>query len=164
MVVSPDPFLDECFIKKPIRKQNSSNNSEDNPTELKSFIQDSAKNLVNTLNNSSSLEKPNSLLMPSINLEEPPTLTNTNEESKSGNLDLNIEEVDPEPEPEEVEIDFQEKEDPNVLKEFDLSPTLENNLESITLKKPNQVYYEIYQKAREKAKEAKKMQLLHIWK
>ena len=46
------------------------------------------------------------------------------------------------------------KEDPNILKEVDF--TLENNLETITLKKPNQVYYEIYQKAREKAKEAKK--------
>ena len=46
------------------------------------------------------------------------------------------------------------KEDPNILKEVDF--TLENNLETITLKKPNQVYYEIYQKAREKAKIAKK--------
>ena len=33
-------------------------------------------------------------------------------------------------------------------------------MESITLKKPNQVYYEIYQKAREKAKEAKKNAVL----
>ena len=41
-----------------------------------------------------------------------------------------------------------------ILKEVDF--TLENNLETITLKKPNQVYYEIYQKAREKAKIAKK--------
>jgi rRNA-processing protein FCF1 len=41
-----------------------------------------------------------------------------------------------------------------MLKEVDF--TLENNLETITLKKPNIVYYELYQKAREKAKEAKK--------
>ena len=40
------------------------------------------------------------------------------------------------------------------------SSNLENNLESITLKKPNQVYYEIYKKAREKAKEAKKEAIL----
>ena len=50
------------------------------------------------------------------------------------------------------------KDDPNILKEIDFA--LENNLESITLKKPNQVYYEIYQKAREKAKEAKKNAVL----
>ena len=47
-----------------------------------------------------------------------------------------------------------------MLKEFDLSSSLEDNLESITLKKPNQVYYEIYKKAREKAKEAKKEAIL----
>ena len=41
-----------------------------------------------------------------------------------------------------------------------LSSNLENNLESITLKKPNQVYYEIYKKAREKAKQAKKEAIL----
>jgi hypothetical protein len=55
------------------------------------------------------------------------------------------------------ELDFIEKDDPNILKEVDLSSSLENSLESITLKKPNQVYYEIYKKAREKAKECKKV-------
>ena len=39
---------------------------------------------------------------------------------------------------------------------MDLSLTLEKNAEPMTLKKPNQVYYEIYEKAREKAKEAKR--------
>jgi hypothetical protein len=63
------------------------------------------------------------------------------------NIVLDIEELEP------VE---EKKEDPNILKEVDLSSTIENSLETITLKKPNQVYYEIYQKAREKAKEAKK--------
>jgi hypothetical protein len=40
------------------------------------------------------------------------------------------------------------------LEEVNLVPT--NNLETITLKKPNEVYYEIYKAAREKAKMAKK--------
>ena len=52
------------------------------------------------------------------------------------------------------------KEDPNMLKEIDLTSNLENNLETIILKKPNQVYYEIYKKARVKAKEAKKAAIL----
>ena len=50
-------------------------------------------------------------------------------------------------------------EDSNLLKEVDITnnfPSLENNLEIVTLKKPNQVYYELYKKAREKAKKAKK--------
>ena len=55
------------------------------------------------------------------------------------------------------ELEFPEKEDPNTLKEVDLTSSLVNSLESITLKKPNQVYYEIYKKAREKAKECKKV-------
>ena len=41
------------------------------------------------------------------------------------------------------------------LKEFKLNHPLENN-ETIKLKKPNQVYYELYKEARKKAKEAKK--------
>ena len=41
-----------------------------------------------------------------------------------------------------------------------MSTSLENNLESFTLKKPNQVYYEIYKTAREKAKNAKKEAIL----
>ena len=45
--------------------------------------------------------------------------------------------------------------DPDELKEFDLS--LENHLEeSFHLKKPNQVYFELYKEARNKAKIAKK--------
>jgi hypothetical protein len=50
-------------------------------------------------------------------------------------------------------------EDPNLLKEVDLNSTLVNSLETITLKKPNQVYYDIYKKARDKAKEAKRVAL-----
>ena len=37
---------------------------------------------------------------------------------------------------------------------------LENNLESIKLKKPNQVYFELYVEARKKAKLAKKNAIL----
>jgi len=47
------------------------------------------------------------------------------------------------------------------LKEFnnnDLS--LENNLETMQLKKPNQVYFELYKEARKKAKEAKRCAIL----
>ena len=51
------------------------------------------------------------------------------------------------------------KEDPNLLTEFDLNSSLVNSLDTFTLKKPNQVYYDIYKKARDKAKEAKKVAL-----
>jgi len=52
---------------------------------------------------------------------------------------------------------------PEELEEFNIDTTLDvgiHNLETITLKKPNQVYYEIYKMAREKAKKAKKEAIL----
>ena len=61
---------------------------------------------------------------------------------------------------EDLEPKEEIKEDPGILKEVDLSSTLDNSLETIQLKKPNQVYYEIYKKAREKAKDAKKNAIL----
>ena len=46
------------------------------------------------------------------------------------------------------------------LTEFNIEDSLENNLETMTLKKPNEVYYEMYKEAREKAKKAKKESLM----
>jgi hypothetical protein len=73
-------------------------------------------------------------------------LTFENEKIKD-NLDLDIEELN------ELEIDKE-------LKEMELSIPLENNLDTITLKKPNEVYYKIYKEARNKAKEAKKLAII----
>jgi hypothetical protein len=148
MVVSPDPFLDECFIKKPIKKQNINDIKNDIPIEEKSidldiFIDNSVKNLTENNNVQPPLEKE------TINLEvsfEEPKKISPHDELEEANIVLDVEELVKEPE------------DPTMLKEMDF--TLENNLETITLKKPNQVYYEIYKKAREKAKEAKKTAIL----
>ena len=46
------------------------------------------------------------------------------------------------------------------MTEFNIEDSLENNLETMTLKKPNEVYYEMYKEAREKAKKAKKESLM----
>jgi len=56
---------------------------------------------------------------------------------------------------EELNVDNLLTSENDDLKEFDLNSNL-SSLETITLKKPNQVYYEIYKAAREKAKKAKK--------
>ena len=179
MVVSPDPFLDECFIKKPVRKQVLNEVMNDNATksdatksdvdvkELDDFIHNSAKDLAQNYKIQNDLEEPNKNEITTIDLEmsfETKEDINTNIENiESKNIesenriteDTNtngLEETDI-----TIDVDKNENnEDPTILKEVDLSSTLANNLETITLKKPNQVYYEIYQKAREKAKEAKK--------
>jgi hypothetical protein len=158
MIVSPDPFLDECFIKKPIKRQHINDvildeSSSKELLDIDKFIHESAKDLEKNINLTKPLEKPleKSLVNESIDLEisfEKPKVLNPYDDLEEANIVLDIEEL------EEELI----KEDPNMLKEIDF--TLEKNLETFTLKKPNQVYYEIYQKARDKAKEAKKSAIL----
>lgn len=65
------------------------------------------------------------------------------------NIDLDIE-----------DLDEMNNDDPDELKEVTINTELENTLESIQLKKPNQVYFELYVEARKKAKEAKKNAIL----
>jgi len=60
---------------------------------------------------------------------------------------------------EEIDFDLKEnvEEESDDLREIDLASSLDNLTEdTLTLKKPNQVYYEIYKQARKKAKQAKK--------
>jgi hypothetical protein len=184
MVVSPDPFLDACFIKKPIKKQSLiaediEDSNEDNitnsdnlfavpltktaPPVEKTFsnievdiIDIDKKTEANTAINSKTTvnisPKNTDIQLGDITeLDFDLDLNSSDTNDTNDNIILEIEDLSAEP----VKI-----EDPNLLKEVDLSPSLENNLESITLKKPNQVYYEIYKKAREKAKEAKKIAIL----
>jgi hypothetical protein len=159
MIVSPDPFLDECFIKKPIRKQPIKEVTiveEQKENVLDDFINNSAKDLVEKF------KEPIDLEISFDKIKE--SSDNLDLELEEANIVLDVEDLEPKKEKkeekEEEEKEEKEKEDPNALKEIDLFSSLENNLENsletITLKKPNQVYYEIYQKAREKAKDAKK--------
>jgi hypothetical protein len=72
--------------------------------------------------------------------------------------DLKMEkDLEVEKEEESIDLEIEEiEESGNELKEVTLPNYFENPLETITLKKPNQVYYELYKQARNKAKEAKK--------
>ena len=165
-VVSPDPFLDMCFIKKPAKKvedqrreinnKETENKDKDKVESLEEFgslikegentnisveefVKESAADIVekqeqNVVNND--IKDDNVL--------------NKNE-NVSNNIVLDIEELN---------VDNLEKEKEEDLMEFDLTNTLENNLETMSLKKPNQVYYDIYKKAREKAKALKKDAIL----
>ena len=157
MVVSPDPFLDECFIKTPkkkplIKEENIKEqlSKEQLPNDLNNIIKQSVEDLK-----SKKLESTNNKFdaNESIDLEvvfDKPLEKQTNKINKN-NIDL---------EEANIVLDVEELEDPSILKEVDLSGALDNTLETLQLKNPNQVYYEIYQKAREKAKDAKKNALL----
>jgi hypothetical protein len=172
LVVSPDPFLDECFIKKPINKKQANNN-------LEEFVQQSVAEL-----NSKDLEKKTNIetIITLENIETPDTLNNkpdtlnnkpdtlnnkpdtlnnkpdTLNKVEETNLNTSLDKIISNDNNIILEVEDLEIDNPNILKEVDLIPN--NNLETINLKQPNQVYYEIYEKAKEKAKEAKKMALL----
>jgi hypothetical protein len=168
MVVSPDPFLDECFIKKPTKKQQIKEEevieepvSVDLDKLINESVQDLAKNdsltdkPIDTKKISDSSEPIDLEVSFDEHLEKDKTINENNNANQfdleEANIELDVEDLEPK---EEIQ------EDPSILKEVDLSSTLDNSLETIQLKKPNQVYYEIYQKAREKAKDAKKNAIL----
>jgi hypothetical protein len=132
MIVSPDPFLDECFIKKPL-----SNNRE----RVKPIDSTPVANVEKDLADSK-IEP--TLEEQEVNLEE-------NLEEKTLEEEVNVE---------KQEVDLVEQLfSSNDLTEVDISPATDQ-MESITLTKPNQVYYNLYKSAREKAKQAKKEAIL----
>jgi uncharacterized ubiquitin-like protein YukD len=79
-----------------------------------------------------------------ISKEDPPTTTAEPEPTlKNINLEV-LAEMEPEPE----------------LTEIDFNCTLEDTVEEIKLKKPNQVYFELYKEAKKKAKLAKRSAII----
>jgi hypothetical protein len=199
MVVSPDPFLDSCFIKKPIKKQSQiAEHVEDIESKEVDDIED-VKDVKNLFTMSKQIPPSSPASAIDLNIQSFSNMEKENKQNKNVDLDIDIDkkteintainsktnssittnfstdvlqlgdisDFNLNSDSENIVLEIEDLtsepikiEDPNILKEFDLETSLENNLESITLKKPNQVYYEIYKKAREKAKEAKKEAIL----
>jgi hypothetical protein len=174
MAVSPDPFLDECFIKKPM------NRISDQVSRISDQLPRTSDQLPRTLSNSTNTNantNTNAKIEPIKRYEE-----NSENSENSSNLiemdsDLNIEfkedleqelkQLEQEQLEESIQIDVEDlntydtkDNDINELTEFSLNNNNIDTTEPITLKKPNQVYYEIYRTAREKAKLAKKEAIL----
>ena len=140
-------------VKPPIDLEESVNNSESNSNksleknEEASIAKEVALEIANSLeqkdlpNTQESFS--NYLEKKEDSKEEELSVTkNDNNISEKNDLDLEIEELGTE-------------ENTTDLKEFDISENIDT-LESITLKKPNEYYYQIYKEARKKAKQAKK--------
>jgi len=137
MVVSPDPFLDECFIKNPSAMRNT--NIKENKYEVKEDVKQKTLEELAQINKKSDNFLTNS--------------SNTNAVLFEPDLAIASHSIKNET---EQEVDLNS----NELMEFDLTAPSDNYLDTITLKKPNQVYYKIYKVAREKAKQAKKNAIL----
>ena len=193
MIVSPDPFLDECFIKKPLKKQSVINtniasfekiSNNNRKIDLDDFIKDTVDELTSATTFHKVEPKITSIMTP-INLDIDSSLPKGEDvDEKEKEEEDEEDEAEEEEEEEDVvdyktpnnildlnknnendnhlfleieDLNFTEKEDPNILKEVDLDSSLVNSLETITLKKPNQVHYENYKQAKDKAKKAKQL-------
>ena len=154
MIVSPDPFLDKCFIKNPNKVQSikEENIKEQLSTDLNNIIKQSVEDLkTKKLEPTKNKFNANESIDLDVVFDEPLEKQTLPEVINTNNIDL---------EEANIVLDVEELEDPSILKEVDLSCTLDNTLETLQLKNPNQVYYEIYQKAKEKAKDSKKNAIL----
>ena len=169
MVLDDEPIFDNFLIKtnkktefiQPLKQETTTleDIKLDQPNDIENF--DNFDSLSIDLNNNDNLEEiKQDEVIPENNLEEleqfdiaePEKKENEkeNENLNDDSFDLEIEDLN-----EDIE------ENPNELKEINnLDLSMENNLETLLLKKPNQVYFELYKEARNKAKIAKKNALL----
>jgi hypothetical protein len=175
MVLNNEPIFNSCLIKTSKPKNQPDNLFETKPLEKKP--QEPNNSLGNILvDNSLDIILDNDLVDNSlkndlaIDVLDNTNFTNDLAIDIKGGLN-NILVVDAEKHKDEekleetnIELDFEDldetnNDDTDELKEVNLNTNLET-LESIQLKKPNQVYFELYVEARKKAKEAKKNAIL----
>ena len=155
MVLDDEAIFDNCLINK-TRK----NNNHLEKTNKQEIDEKSLEN-INTLDEQEIKIDEQEIDKQEIeidNILEGNTLEEINNdeeidfEVKKGDDELNLEIEDLN---DNIEENVEELKDIS----FDDLP-LENNLETIQLKKPNQVYFELYKEARKKAKDAKKNAIL----
>lgn len=149
MVLDNEPVFDNCMIKTNKKTEPYTENklettilgnvqtNVDSLSELEVDEQVKEENIPNTLDNNLTELEPIDIMADAEN----------NDDNIS--LELEIEDLD-------IETN---EEDNEALKEFNVDLKLDS-LETLQLKKPNQVYFELYKDARNKAKVAKKNAIL----
>ena len=153
MVLDNEPLFDDCLIKmgnvvSKVQKH-SLEPLEQKSESLENFIDDEVNTLIGTTENTNEqlveddLEEVTDLVPFNISIPE----------KKEDIISLDFEDLD-----ENIEENIND-----ISEVADLDFTLENNLEvsqPMQLKKPNQVYFELYKDARNKAKMAKKTAII----
>ena len=150
MMVLNEPIFDNCLIKK---NKNNSHPFEKEIKEIKEINKQLHNNepiMNNKTNNNNNLEELQPFDPFTLNVDTNPLEEETMEKEKHGEKEEKHDEKEEKYE-KEMEPSNENNDD---LKEFNIS--LETTMETITLKKPNEVYYNLYKQARKKAKEAKK--------
>lgn len=177
MILNPDVLFENCLIKSTSRKPEINVQKEEPVVKEKPVVKEEPVQKEKPLQPevvvepvllqpevvSKAKEEPNTTTVPgkktiqfgseiktTLNVKTATsTATATGEDLEEVNMSLCF------LEPEQVP----EKQDEYALTEISLTDNLDS-LESMTLKKPNQVYYEIYKEARKRAKKAKKEAVL----
>ena len=183
MVLNNEPIFNNCLIKTTKPKIVNENKDEtitlERNNSLGSIQKDKTNNdldikLDTSLENDLKTGSANILIDTSVNelLDNNNNNNNENLDNNNNNeipdnneIEIEIEKVKPLGNDLNIDLDFEDldemnNDDPDELKEVTINANLENTLESIQLKKPNQVYFELYVDARKKAKEAKKNAIL----
>jgi len=171
MVLDNEPLFDNCLIKfnkKPEQITEQGQKQKHILEEIEDNEGTDENNLIIEQNNKSDEEKFERFNLEKDKMEEAePQINNTLEELEP--IDIMIETETPNKSninEDSISLDFEElnedvDDNPNELKEINkFEFSLGNNLETMQLKKPNQVYFELYKEARNKAKIAKKNALL----
>jgi hypothetical protein len=165
MVLDNEPIFENCLIKTRKNDKSLKNNIDMNPLEKDELniiegitINDAVNDVVLIQPNKESLSSSCEKVEECINKNNSDTL----EEMESLDF-LQSKKIEDE---QEVAINFEDlskdifenNDELNDISNIDLN--LDDNFPSMTLKKPNQVYYELYKEARNKAKQAKKNAIL----
>ena len=159
MLLNNEPIFDNCLIKKdkPFKSLGDLINQE----ETTNINSNSLGDLLEENNlNSNSLEVLDDLILDTENEDTGENLEEFKEKELEP-LDVfnNDESLDNTNVLSDIIIEELVEDDDNELKEIKVDLNLDN-LETIQLKKPNQVYFELYKEARNKAKTAKKNAIL----
>ena len=147
MVLSSEKIFESCLIKTSLKSVKPQENQ--------------SENIVLKVSTAENLEEPEPVLEEEPVLETQTAVAEENQPqpfSESSNIEAvenkdvveSVENVEEEKANDELTLD---------LTEVNLDSNLDS-LETITLKKPNQVYYEIYKTARKKAKDAKRTAIM----
>jgi len=152
MILDNEPIFDNCLIKTFKKNQESHLPVFENKTSLyedlkinEEALEDNDETKTNILEELTNEPKNDLEQLEPIDILEP--------EQKDDNISLDLE--------------FEDLNEDTIMENHDelkevnnLDLSLENSLETMQLKKPNQVYFELYKEARNKAKTAKKNALL----
>jgi hypothetical protein len=178
MVMKTDFFFESCLIKKREQQRNIVENIVEEHKEIEEEKEEEPKNiesletmkkegldeiLMETIHEERENQKgENSFESKEEEQEENEKGENEKGENEKGEMEeetkKNNNEIDLDL---DLEIeDLNKEEEKNNFDEFDFSLSNVNHLETMSLKKPNEVYYEIYKQARKKAKDIKKQAVL----